>query len=107
MSNRKQKREAQRLEIKIRDKFTMVCEGFTSDYLKESINGLTEERKLELLNIYDKNWRHFVSLIITNNPKFYNDTKKKTRISSAFINFVNNWYDKMNTPIGDNQDKKG
>lgn len=108
MSNRKQRREAERLEQKIKEKFTGVCEGFTSDYLNESLAGnIDEKRQLEILNKYDNSWRSFSNTIINSNPKFYNDAKKKTRLTSAFVTFVNNWYDKMNKPIGENPDKKG
>ena len=105
MSQRKQRREAQRLEEKLREKLTSVTEAFTSDILNNMISVYDDilNLKYETLN---REWRSFAGKTIRLNPKVYNNPKAKDRLLNAFERFCQQMYESVSKKIEDKAETK-
>ena len=107
MSQRRQRREAERLQNKIKEKLTFLTERFVSKYMVYMLS--TNPHAIsKTFDTFDKEWREFAGKTIKSNPKIYSYPKRKEDILNAFTNFakgmIENPESKIATSEEDNLD---
>ena len=96
--SRKQRREQERLEGKLRDKLVPLTELFASRFLECTMNG--EQEVLDKLYVeLNDNWKAFCMNLINKNPKIYHNPQNRSRLIQAFATFVTGMYSKVNQPL--------
>lgn len=96
--SRKQRREQERLEGKLRDKLVPLTEVFASRFLECTMNG--EQEVLDKLYVeLNDNWKAFCMNIINKNPNIYKHQQSRSRLIQAFATFVTGMYSKVNQPL--------
>ena len=83
MSQRRQRREAERLQNKIKEKLTFLTERFVSNYMTDMLS--TNPHAIsKTFDILDKEWREFAGKTIKSNPKIYSYPKRKENIRYGY-----------------------